>query len=475
MAPPAGVRPDPMSRLRAAWARLAGAAIPWTMAWNGLRLASGVLLLPLLLRLLPTPDLGYYYVLLSTAALAPLLDLGLLTAIERNLAYAAAGATELQAMGLRAGTTASGQPNHRLLWQLLQTARRAGLLVIGASLPLLAGIGIVLTARRVDETSSPTLTWIALGLTVANCAAETALAWWNAFLRGMNFVVPSARILCLAYAGKLGLACLFLLAGGGLLSVPAAGILSATAGFLVSRRTCLRRLTIPQPAHVDPATIRHLLGILWPNSWRAGLQLLSSYLGANTNAILCLFTLGLAANAQYGLSIQVTLMIMSISSAWVLVKWPLAGRYRAQHDHAALRRLLRPRFGLQAATYVTLAALAWTLGPWLLTLIGSQKTLLPPGWFLLLLVASGLDLQASFWTTLLATENRIPSMRPVIVTNVVSLALTVILLQTTSLGVGALVLAPCLAAAAFNHWYWPRAGARSLHTTWWRFLFPKTP
>lgn len=464
-----------MRRLRAAWTRLAGAAIPWTIAWNGLRLASGVLLLPLLLRKLSTPDLGYYYVLLTTAALAPLLDLGLLTAIERNLSYAAAGATELQAMGLRAGQAASGRPNHLLLWQLLQTARRACLLVIGASLPLLAGIGIILTARRVGETSSPLLTWIALGLTLANCATETALSWWNTFLRGMNLVVPSARILCLAYAGKLVLSCLFLLAGGGLLSVPAAGILSAAAALLFSRRVCLGRMTIPEPARVDRATSRHLLGILWPNSWRAGLQLLSSYLGANTNAILCLFTLGLAANAQYGLSIQVTLMIMGISSAWSLVKWPLVGRYRAMNDHAALRRLLRPRFGLQAATYVTLAALAWTLGPWVLTLIGSNKALLPPGWFLLLLVASGLDLQASFWTTLLATENRIPSMRPVIVTNIASLVLTVILLHTTALDVGALVLAPAVAAAAFNHWYWPIAGARSLHTTWWRFLFPKTP
>lgn len=464
-----------MSRLRDAWARLAGAALPWTIAWNGLRLASGVLLLPLLLRTLSTPDLGYYYALLTTAALAPLLDLGLLTAIERNLSYAAAGATELQAMGLRAGQAASGRPNHLLLWQLLQTARRTGLLVIGASLPLLATLGVILTARRVDETTSPTVTWVALGLTLANCALETALGWWNTFLRGMNFVVPSARILCLAYAGKLALGCLFLLAGGGLLSVPAAGILAASAALLISRRVCLRRMTIPEPAHVDRATRRHLLALLWPNSWRAGLQLLSSYLGTNANAILCLFTLGLAANAQYGLSVQVTLMIMGISSAWSLVKWPLVGRYRAMNDTAALRTLLRPRFLLQGATYVTLAALAWTLGPWLLQVIGSDKTLLPRGWFLLLLVASGLDLQASFWTTLLATENRIPSMRPVIITNVVSLVLTTVLLQATALGVGALVLAPALAAAAFNHWYWPVAGARSLDTTWWRFLFPQRP
>ena len=49
-----------------------------------------------------------------------------------------------------------------------------------------------------------------------------------------------------------------------------------------------------------------------------------------------------------------------------------------------------------------------------------------------------------------------------------------LLINVTDLKVGALVAAPLVAGAIFNYWYWPKAGARSLHTTWLRFMMRKT-
>ena len=49
-----------------------------------------------------------------------------------------------------------------------------------------------------------------------------------------------------------------------------------------------------------------------------------------------------------------------------------------------------------------------------------------------------------------------------------------LLINVTDLKVGSLVAAPLVAGAIFNYWYWPKAGARSLHTTWLRFMMRKT-
>jgi len=113
------------------------------------------------------------------------------------------------------------------------------------------------------------------------------------------------------------------------------------------------------------------------------------------------------------------------------------------------------------------------LGPWLLRLHGGGKELLPPLWFGLLLATQMLELQFSFWTTLLSMENYIPSLWPTVITNAASLVLVLLFVQFTDLRLGALVLAPFLAGCAFSYWYWPLRGAKSLRTSWTRFTFSR--
>src|SRR5947209_3931106 len=100
------------SRLRALANRLQNSAVAWSWVSNGLRLASGFILLPLVVRLLPTPELGMYYVLLSLSAIVPLVDFGFGPTIGRFVGYAVGGAETLQAHGVAppAGTAA---PNYR--------------------------------------------------------------------------------------------------------------------------------------------------------------------------------------------------------------------------------------------------------------------------------------------------------------------------------------------------------------------------
>ena len=458
----------------ATFSRLRNAAVSWFFVLNALRFASGIFLLPLLLHSLSTPDLGFYYVLLNIAAMAPLMDLGLLISVERSVAYATAGATELRAHGLNPAEQGTRKrPNYLLLWQLLATTRAAYARIALILLLVLGLAGTLITSFRVSQTSSPTITWIALALTVVSCVFEIYTSWWNAFLRGMNHMLLSLRILVLAYVVKLALACCFLLAGGGLLSIPAAGVFSSLLAQTLSRRACLRHLPVPEGSAVSRDTIASLFRVLWPNSWRAGLQLLSGYLGTNASGLICIFAFGLTVNAQYGLSVQVATMIQSMSMVWFSVKWPMVSQYRARHDHAGLRTMILPRLWLQIATYALLALPAFFIGPKLLVLIGSGKAIIPEHWFFLLLLTGLLDTQAVFWTTLLSTENQIPSMRAVILTNIASVLLAMLLINTTDLKLGALIAAPLVAGSVFNYWYWPKAGARSLHTTWLRFMFCK--
>src|SRR3954470_13870465 len=71
--------------------RLSRSPVVWSWAMQGFKLGSGIIILPLLLRVLSTADLGIYYVFISLYALGPLMDFGFLPTISRSVGFAMGG------------------------------------------------------------------------------------------------------------------------------------------------------------------------------------------------------------------------------------------------------------------------------------------------------------------------------------------------------------------------------------------------
>jgi O-antigen/teichoic acid export membrane protein len=458
-----------MGKLASAWQRLRRSAVIWSWLMNGLRLASGLVVLPLLVHTLSTPDFGMYFVLLSLSSLVPILDLGFSSSIGRAVSYAMAGAKELKAEGFVKEMEA-GAPNYELVSRLLHATRHLYRVLAGVTLLLLGVAGSIVVSMRVHETSHPGMTWAAWALTLIAAGWEIYAGWWNVFLRSMDQVTASTRLVVLGLAVKIAGSCVLLLCGAGLLSVPAATLL----GSFVQRhwsRVQVLRLVPALPASAEPHAVRHMVATLWPNSWRIGLQYLSGFLAGQANTLVCQAVLGLAASATYGLSLQLMLLASSMAQVWTLVKWPQVSKLRIKHDNTALQKLLWPRVWLQTASYILMATGVWLLIPLLLKWTDSGKTVLPPLWLGLLAINGLFEVTYIFWGTLISTENRTPFAWPIIISNAVSFVAVLILLQTSSLGLAAFVIAPLAIGLLCNYWRWAKDGAHSLGTTWWRFMF----
>jgi hypothetical protein len=128
---------------------------------------------------------------------------------------------------------------------------------------------------------------------------------------------------------------------------------------------------------------------------------------------------------------------------------------------------------LQYLTFLAMAAGLLICGQPLLQFLGSGKQLLPLPWLALLILNTFLETQISIWGTLISTENRIPFLWPSVAGSLLAFALSLTLIHTTSLGLGALVLAPLLAHSLFNYWFWPLYAAQGIHTSWARFMFTR--
>jgi len=448
--------------------RLQNSAVLWSWVFNGFRLAAGLILLPLVLNKLPTADLGMYYVLLSLIAIVPLVDFGFGPTIGRFVSYAMGGAESIQAQGVgKPGS--STQPNYLLLWQLLFTTQRLYRYLSVALLAVLGAWGTYVVELRIYETSSPLLTRLAWGVTLLAAVLDIYANWWVLYLRSINEVVASARIGVVALLVRLVLAGGLLLAGAGLLAFPIGSLLGSLLLRALARRLCYRFLARhPQP---DKVHIKEHLNILWPNTWRLVTQFVTSYLTVNANTAICLHVLGLAANAQYGLSVQLLSFISGMVAVWTSVKWPLVGQLRARHDVIGVQRLLWPRVWLQNLTFLGACAALVLAGPFLLKHFGGGKQLLPTAWLALMMINAFFEMHFNIWGTLLSTENRLPYLWPSVATNVMSFILSLVLIHSTARGLGALVLGPFLAGILFNYWFWPPYAARRLGTTLFRFLF----
>lgn len=451
--------------------RVFNSAVAWSWVFNFSRFASGLILLPLVLRRFTTADLGMYYVLLSLSALVPLVDFGFGPTIARFVSYAMAGATSFQTQGLGKQANSAG-PNYVLLWQLLFSARALYRLLVFALLVVLGAWGSYLVEMRIEETSSVLLTRLAWLATLLAALFDIYSNWWVVFLRGTNNVLNAARIDVLAMTVRIVIAASLLLGGGGLLSVPLGSLFGSFIQRYLARRGCLELLS----GHPPPKTaeFKQILRVLWPNTWRAGMIFVGGYLTVNANTAICLHSFGLTANAQYGLSVQLLNVIAGMAAVWTSVKWPIVAQYSARHDFTAVQRVLRPRVWMQSLSFLAMAMVLLLFAPFLLGYVGSGKKVLPPQWFVLLALGSFLDMHLSFWTTVIFVGNRLPFLWPVVAGNVLSLVLSLTLVHFSPLGLGSLVLGPLIAGSCFNYWYWPPYACRSIGTSLFRLLFTGT-
>jgi hypothetical protein len=449
--------------------RLVNSAVYWSWVFNFLRLASGLLLLPLVLHKLSTPDLGMYYVLLSLAALSQLVDFGFGETIARFVTYAMGGAREIQAQGLPKPGGSGDTPNYTLLWELLAATRLIYRYLTLAVFVIVGIWGTYMVELRIHETSSVFITRLAWAATLAGTMFDIYANWWCVYLRSLNEVLAAARISVLVMVVRLAVAAGLFCVGAGLLSLPIAAVLSDGLQRWLARSRCLALLKNQPPP--DKIEVKKIFKIIWPNTWRVGVSLFSGYLTLNANTAICLWAFGLAANARYGLSLQLMNIASTMAAVWFTVKRPLIGQYLARHDLAAVRQILWPRLWLQNLTFLFLAAGVVLCGSLLLQWVGGGKEILSMGWLAILMLYAFLYLQFVTWGTLMATGNNLAYMWPTVATNVLSLMLSLLLVHFTTLGLGALVLGPLLAGVLFNFWYWPAYAAKDIGTTLSHFLF----
>lgn len=438
--------------------------IHWGFLAQGLNVAAGLLLLPVILRYLPPEEVGLWFVFMALAGLAQLLELGFQPTIARNVAYIYAGAQKLEAYGCPP-TTESAPLNTKLLQQLFMSARKIYLGVSVAALVTLSGVGSAYILTLLPPAMPPghvIPAWLAFAL---GYVVNFYYGYFNGFLQGRGDVTEANQVVVVSRLSMIILGCVLLVGGFGLEGLGFASLASSIISRMLARRFYWRggrgELMALKAAKVPEGT-SSLVPILWPNAKRLGWVFLGSFLITRANILIASSFIGLAEAGSYGLTFQILLTLVGLSGVILNLNLPrLNGDQVRGRQEKALGN-----FGRALATgwlvfFLGATALVLFGGP-LLAVIGSQTPLLDTGLLVVFIVIMFLEMNHSLCASYLTTFNEVLFVRAALVSGLAILMLSTLSVSVFHLGAWGLVLSQGVVQAAYNNWKWPLEAARKM-------------
>jgi hypothetical protein len=440
-----------IARLFALFRRLTSSGVFWTGIVTLLRAAGFVLVLPVVLRRLPTDEVGLWYVYVGIAGFCGMIELGFAAVISRFASFYLAGLRHLPSLQPFSPSSQEESVNHSGLAGLVRASRQ--LYNVFAVVLLLAmgfgGGGWLLWKYR--EAFLQPMNLAAFAVFTAGTAWSMSGFFWTGMLFGINRVRDYQK----AILGGLMLNYLIILVGvwlnWGILSLVVGQVALNIYQRLRSRAAFRKHCAIDAAAEPMPIRWRHF----WPMTWRGGLMGYGIYLGYGAIALVCAQLFDLETAARYALSFQLVSMAYQLANGWIMVKYPHIASLYVQGHFAEIRAIMFRRIGLQMLSYVVLCAVAWKVAPLTLSFLKTKTNFFPPWPLFLMMVAGAVDLYVNSISAVVQNGNRFPFVHSKLINGITAVVLAFILGKW--LGLNWLICAPFLAQLTYNGWY----------ITWW--------
>ena len=438
--------------MRRLFNRIHQTAVAWSFVATALRFGSALFVLPLILRRVPSDELGLWYVFLSFGALATLVDFGFAPTISRVTAYLWSGARELSPYGLPTNIALADQqrhtgPNLPLLSRLVAALKVYYWMLGAAALLLLLTAGSWWIYKKTYELPNARSLRIAFVVYSIAVALNLASGMWPYALNGINRVRESSQLTAAALMEN------YLIAMGGLLAgLRIWALVIANFAFGLTERIGGRFL-FNRYARVEKARPdTHMLRILWPNAWRTGIVSIAAYCSLQANTLICSAFLGLKITGSYGLTLQAVTLLVAVSSVWVVVKFPLINQLRSQGRLQEIANVFRQRIALAMVTYILGGCGLLFAGHWILSLLHTKTQFLPVPLLATMLLIYFLEAHHTLYAGLVFSENVNPFVTPAIISGTLVVALSICL--TPKIGVWGMLLSQGVVQLCFNNW-WP--------------------
>lgn len=434
-------------------------------------IASGIVTLPMILRLLTKEEIGLNYLLLTFGSLVSLFDFGFASQFGRNISYIFGGSQSLQKEGIQVESH-SMEINYRLLATMIHTARyvyrRISLLVLTALLTF--GTWYVYKVTNGFTTVHNVLIiWLVFSFSVF---FEMFYSYYTALLGGRGMIMESRKAIVYSRMVYVVLTFVFLYMGFGLIGVVIANFIAPFFNRVISYRFFF---TDDLKSKIDCFDISkqeklELFNIVWYNARKMGLVFIGAYAINKFSLFLAGLYLSLSEIASYGLMIQLVGLISTVSGTFFLISQSKFSAMRVNEDKEKLLK----EFAFSMNVYYLLFTLGFLflvmVCPWFLTIIGA-KAKLPS--VLVLCVFSFIVLlegNHSNFAGFIITKNNIPFVKSSLIAGVAIVLGDYFSLAYTAYGILGLVLVQGLSQIVYANWKWPYVVCKEFRISFLSFV-----
>lgn len=428
--------------------------IIWNYAGSILNIGMSFFILPFVLTMLSSHELGLWYVFGSLSALVALVDFGFSPTIMRNITYVWSGAKELMPEGTPS-MEINGKPNYSLLNSIISASRKIYLILSIISGLLLLTLGTLYIQSLLEKNEMQYLVaWIIYAVAIF---LNLFYSYWTPLLKGIGAIKEANQVLVISRTIYVVFAIVGLLFGGGLIWLSLMYLISGLLLGLLSKRFFLKIILMNnnQQKTEEIYSLKTIFSIVWPNAKKQGIVTIGAWLITRSSTLICSTYLGLETTAKYGLSLQVLGVVGSFSSLLFNSYAPEIAYLKVNNYTQRYKQIFSRAIALQWIVGLIGIAFVLMLGPSALRLIGSNSVLLSKETLIILAIILFLEWNHSTFATLITISNTVPFVSSSIYSGIGIIVLSYLTVEFTNYGILGVVLAQGFVQLVYNNWRWP--------------------
>ena len=420
---------------------------------------------------MPPEMVGIWTIFMTITSFSALLDFGFNPSFTRNVTYIFSGVTSLKVSGVESITTKDQTVDYSLLKGIIQAMQGFYLRMAIILFLLLTSLGTwyvheLLKNYQGDQKE----VYLAWGLLCIINTYNLYTLYYDALLQGKGLIKKSKQIIIVGQLVYLVIAASLIMKGFGLVAIVSAQASSVFIIRFLSYRSFFT-MEIRQKLHaVLSRSKKEILRAISPNAIKIGLTMLGSFSVQKSAIVIGSMYLPLKDIGSYGITLQLISILAGIASIYTATYQPKIAYLRVSQDIKSIRKLYLNGLVALLLTYVAGGLALVLLGSGALNLIKSQTQLLPSLLIAVALIISLLESNHAIAGGILLTNNEVPFFKASLVAGAITILLVLLLLNFTSMGIWAMVLAPGI-AHLYNNWKWPYEVAKQLNIKLSHLLF----
>lgn len=433
-------------------------------------IASGILVLPIILRMLSTEEVGLNYLMLTIGVMVTLFDFGFAPQFGRNITYIFSGSQNLLKEGLETNEEKL-EVNYKLLSVMIQSARflykRLSIII----LILLLTFG---TAYIYDITKGFTTVKNSLIIWIIYCIStyfNMYYAYYSSLLNGKGLVTEYRKSLVYSKCVYTIVSITLLLLNCGLISVVIANLItpfivkffSHKFFFTEELKSRLQGFSVSKEEKLE------LIEIIWHNAKKLGLVYLGSFAITKVGMFIAGLFLSLDDIASYGLMVQLVSLIAVISTTINTLYQPRIASLRIFNSKVDLLNDFSYTVVIFKIIFCVSSIVFILLGNYILSFFGSSTTLPSTTVLTLYCLMVFLETNHSLFSSFLVTNNEIPFVKATLIAGLLITIFTYLMLRFSDLGIFSVVIVPFVIQLVYNNWKWPYVVCQYFQVNYWQF------